>query len=109
MMVYPYSEPHFSEEDQCPGGDSMPTGPSTAIFETAAAYVPRNPEESVLRGVVAAQLETFLERQHRRERIVPGFVERELRSFLECGILASGFLRVHCDACRLDRVTPFSC
>jgi len=36
-------------------------------------------------------------------------VERELRSFLECGILARGFLRVHCDACHLDRVVPYSC
>jgi hypothetical protein len=33
-------------------------------------------------------------------------VERELRSFLQCGILANG---VHCDDCRKDRVVPFSC
>ncbi|MCP3936045.1 MAG: transposase, partial [Actinomycetia bacterium] len=42
-------------------------------------------------------------------RTVPRFVERELREFLENGILANGFLRVHCDACALDRVVPFSC
>jgi hypothetical protein len=36
-------------------------------------------------------------------------VERELRSFLQCGILANGFLRVHCNACGKDRVVPFSC
>jgi len=108
-MAYPYPEPYLSEENQYWSGDFMPTGPSFAICETTAAYIARNPEESVLYGVVAAQLETFLERQHRRERIVPRFVERELRSFLECGILANGFLRVHCDACRLDRVVPFSC
>ena len=109
MIIYPHRKPYLSEEIQYPGGDFMPPGPGLAICETEAAYIPRNPEESVLYGVVAAQLETFLERQDRRDRIVPRFVERELRSFLECGILANGFLRVHCDVCRQDRVVPFSC
>jgi hypothetical protein len=40
---------------------------------------------------------------------VPRFVERELRGFLRCGILAHGFVRVHCDGCGLDRVVAFSC
>jgi len=90
VIVCPYPEPYISEETQYSGGDFMPPCPGLAIRETAAAYVPRNPESSVLYGVVAAQLETFLERQQRRDRIVPSFVERELRSFLECGILANG-------------------
>ena len=37
------------------------------------------------------------------------FVEREFREFLHCGVLARGFIRVHCDACGLDRLVPFSC
>jgi hypothetical protein len=81
----------------------------SAICETAADYRPRNPAESILYRVVAAELENFLERQRLRDRQVPRFVQRELRSFLDCGILARGFLRVHCDACRLDRLVPFSC
>jgi hypothetical protein len=44
-----------------------------------------------------------------REHPVPRFVERELRGFLRCGILACGFARVHCDECGLDRVVAFSC
>jgi len=109
VIVRPYPEPYTSEENPYSGGDPIRPCPSLAICEAAPAYIPRRPDESVLYGVVAAQLETFLERQHRRDRIVPSFVERELRSFLECGILANGFLRVHCDACRQDRVVPFSC
>ncbi len=101
--------PYLSEEKQYPGGDFMPPGPGLAVCETAAVYIPRNPEESILYRAVVAQLETFLERQHLRDRIVPRFVERELRSFLDCGILANGFLRVHCDTCGKDRVVPFSC
>jgi hypothetical protein len=54
-------------------------------------------------------LETFLARAQARERPVPRFVERELRGFLRCGILAHGFVRVHCDECGLDRVVAFSC
>ncbi len=73
------------------------------------AYARRRPEESVLYGVIQTQLETFLARAQARERPVPRFVERELRGFLRCGILAHGFVRVHCDACGLDRVVAFSC
>jgi hypothetical protein len=40
---------------------------------------------------VAGQLETFLRTQQQRERPVPRFVEREFRSYLECGIPAYGF------------------
>jgi len=58
---------------------------------------------------VQSELETFLARAQERERPVPRFVERELRSFLRCGILAHGFVRVHCDDCGLDRVVGFSC
>ena len=72
-----------------------------------AAYRPRNLEDNPLYGVVAGHLETFLARQRERNRNVPEFVEREFRAFIECGVLCRGFLRVHCDACGLDRVVPY--
>lgn len=72
-------------------------------------YTRHGPEESVLYGVVQAELETFLARAQARERPVPRFVERELRGFLRCGVLAHGFVRVRCDECGLDRVVAFSC
>src|SRR5438093_12962869 len=37
------------------------------------------------------------------------FVEKEFRSFLDCGVLARGFLRIFCHTCKLDRVLAFSC
>ncbi len=74
-----------------------------------SSYARRRPEDSVLYGAVQAELETFLARAQARERPVPRFVERELRGFLRCGILAHGFVRVHCDRCGLDRVVAFSC
>ena len=75
---------------------------------TDAAYRPRNPEHNPVYGAVAGHLETFLARQRERDRHVPGFVETEFREFLDCAVLARGFLRVHCSDCGLDRLVPYS-
>ena len=72
-------------------------------------YTPRRPETTVLYRVVAEQLESFLVRQQQRGRPIPGFVEEEFRSFLQCGIEEFGFLRLHCDDCGKDSILPFSC
>jgi hypothetical protein len=64
--------------------------------EREAVYAPRQAEESILYGVVAENLETFIARKEQRDRTVPRFAEREFRSFLDCGIPARGFLRIHC-------------
>jgi hypothetical protein len=79
------------------------------ICEERASCHPRNPEDNPLYGIISEHLETFLARQRERDRPVPRFVERELLSFLDCGVLARGFLRVHCDACGKDLAVAFSC
>ena len=73
-------------------GGCGPLDDALAVCESSAGYAPRNPAESVLYNVVAGDLENFLAGQRRRDRVVPRFVERELRKFLECGVLANGFL-----------------
>jgi hypothetical protein len=108
-MIRLYAAAAFERGRQYERGDFPYPGQGLVVCETAAEYHPRRPEESVLYGVVAGHLETFLARQRECGRLVPRFVERELRSFLDCGVLARGFLRVHCDACGLDRVVPYSC
>jgi hypothetical protein len=57
-------------------------GKYLVICETTAAYRPRNPEAGVLYGVVSRHLETFMVRQREHGRLVPRFVERELRALL---------------------------
>ncbi len=42
-------------------------------------------------------------------RVVPRFVERELRAYLEFGLLQFGFLPIRCEACGHDRLVAFSC
>jgi hypothetical protein len=93
------------------GFDALPAPHGHGASERGKehGYARRRAEESVLYGVVQAELETFLARAEARERPVPRFVERELRGFLRCGILAQGVVRVHCDQCGLDRVVALSC
>src|SRR2546426_6861046 len=72
-------------------------------------YRPRNPEDSLLYRTIAAHLETFLARQQERGREVPQFIEREMRAYLSCGVLACGFLRLKCESCGKERLLPLSC
>ncbi len=72
-------------------------------------YERHEPEKTLLHEVVREQLEGFLARSHHRDQAPPRFVEQELRSFLRCGVLAHGFLRLHCDDCSHDRLVAFSC
>jgi len=66
----------------------------------------RAPEEGVLYRVLAEHLETFLDLTADR---LPGFVARELRKYLHCGVLAAGFARVRCSGCGKDELVAFSC
>jgi hypothetical protein len=89
-VTYPYPVIPLSEENPSNYCAFLTAEPDLAICESVGTYVPRSPEESVLYSVVAGHLETFLARQRERGRLVPRFVQRELRSFLDCGILARG-------------------
>jgi len=71
-------------------------------------YARRRPEQTVLYRLVQQHLETYLAlaREGDGDRhAVPGYVERELRRYLECGILAYGFCRARCPACGQDLLT----
>ena len=90
----------------------MAEASSTRVGGGQVGYERRRPEATVLYQVVADHLETFL--AEARERTAHGFgvprhVEKEFRRYLECGILAHGFARVHCADCGTDRLVAFSC
>jgi hypothetical protein len=40
---------------------------------------------------------------------IPRFVEKELRAFLKCGVLAHGLCRFRCTGCSFERLVPLSC
>jgi hypothetical protein len=54
-------------------------------------------------------LASWLEWRDEAERPVPGYVEDELRGYLECGILYFGFGRALCTGCGQGFVIAFSC
>jgi len=72
-------------------------------------YQRRAPEKDLLYSVLVDHLETFLQRTRTSEHSLPSHVEAELRSYLECGILAYGFLRLRCPECNTSRTVVFSC
>ena len=72
-------------------------------------YERHEPEKTLLHQVVREELECFLARSRESGAPVARFVEREIRAYLDCGVLANGFLRVHCDDCGHDRLVAFSC
>ena len=83
-------------------------GPPTA----ARGYVRREPETTVLYGVVRDHLATLLDDARERSEHgfgYPRFVAREFEKFLACGLLCHGFVRVRCDACAEERLVAFSC
>jgi hypothetical protein len=74
-----------------------------------SSYERHQPEKTLLYEVVRETLETFLSNASEQGAPVARFVEREIRAYLDCGILARGFLRLHCDGCNRDRLLAFSC
>jgi hypothetical protein len=72
-------------------------------------YERRDPSQTPCYQIIQEELETFLADREHEGRPVPDFVEKEFRAYLECGILAHGFVRMHCDSCSRERIVAFSC
>jgi hypothetical protein len=93
----------------------VPVGTAPACWSCVGApstsYEPRSPAQGALYQIVRDHFETFRAQAAslRDGEGLPRFVEQEFRGFLQCGWLAGGFARFHCDDCALDRLVPFSC
>ena len=73
-------------------------------------YRRRRPAETVLYQLVQEHLETFLAlSDDGTGEGLPGYVERDFRKYLDCGILARGFARARCKDCGEDYLIAFSC
>ena len=75
------------------------------------AYAPHDPSQTLLYQVVAAHLETLLAALDADPdaRGLLAYVEREFYDYLQCGVLAHGFLRLGCDTCHQELLLAFSC
>ena len=60
--------------------------------------------------MVQEELETFLAQVEAQTGSgLPQFVRDEFEAYLECGILAHGFLRVRCAECAHEKLVAYSC
>ena len=81
----------------------------------AQPYRRRRPESTTLHRIVREHLETYLALANEADPMgpmgdgVPDHVEKELRNYLKCGILAHGFARARCASCGYDFLVAFSC
>ena len=74
-----------------------------------ATYEPRDPNRTVLYQVIAEYLETFLAAlaADPNAKGLPLYVQQEFYDYLQCGILAHGFLRLGCDTCKKEVLLAF--
>jgi hypothetical protein len=75
----------------------------------ATPYQPRRPEQTVLYQAVAGNFRTFQALAELEGKPLPHYVSQEFESFLRCGILAYGFLRLRCENCHYEKLIAFSC
>ena len=86
--------------------------PGAASRSLPGGYRRRESEKTALHVVVRENLETLLEDARERSEGgygYPGFVEKEFRRYLDCGLLAHGFSRLRCPTCGVERLVAFSC
>ena len=73
-------------------------------------YERHRPERTTLYRLVQQHAATFFEQaEFAAGAGLPQFVKDEFDAFLECGILAHGFLRLRCGECGHDKLVAFSC
>lgn len=83
---------------------------TTNAVKTEYTYKRHEPEKTVLYKAMADNLETWIsQREAEGKNPLPTFVENELRAFLDCGILESGFSLVSCDSCSHVLPVAHSC
>ena len=73
-------------------------------------YERHRPEQTTLYRLVQQHAATFFaQAEDAAGTDLPQFVKDEFDAFLECGILAHGFLRLRCGDCGHDKLLAFSC
>ena len=81
-----------------------PALPSTQCYRR------RRPEHTLWYRTVQTHFATWLALTAGADDTAPpAYIEQAFRRYLECGILAHGFARAHCDTCGYDFLIRFSC
>ncbi len=83
--------------------------PSTSLASGRIRYEHHRPETTLLYQLVERHYPEFLAALGERDRYLPSYVQQEFETYLKCGRLEHGFLRVHCTTCHAERLLAFSC
>ncbi|HCG0442534.1 TPA: transposase zinc-binding domain-containing protein, partial [Pseudomonas aeruginosa] len=75
----------------------------------APSYARHVPERTLLYALVEAHYPDFIASLEAQDRSLPEYVREEFETYLRCGVLEHGFLRVVCEQCRAERLVAFSC
>lgn len=68
------------------------------------------PEKTPLYQMIQSNLTKFIDQvEAEKGSPLPNFVIKEFYDYLDCGILAKGFLRLHCESCGAEGFVAFSC
>lgn len=94
-----------------PEGRAAPRVARAANTALAAApsYARHVPERTLLYALVQAHYPDFIARLEAEDRPLPEYVREEFETYLRCGVLEHGFLRVVCEHCRAERLVAYSC
>ena len=74
-------------------------------------YARRQPEKSDLYKIVSKSFQSFFRDRREEGRYFPEYIHKEFESYLKCGILSYGFVRLKCQniECSKEKVVAFSC
>ena len=79
-------------------------------FNPRYYYSRHQPEKTPLYQIIQSNLTKFIDQVEAEKGYpLPNFVIKEFYDYLDCGILAKGFLRLHCEGCGADGFVAFSC
>ena len=82
---------------------------SQSVSSSGFRYERRKPEETDLYRIVDRYWPAFHEQLNAADVSLPTFVRKEFQSYLKCGLLEHGFVRVKCNGCRFEHLVAFSC
>jgi ribosomal protein S27E len=78
-------------------------------FIDPPGYARHLPEQTLLYRLVEQHYAAFLDAREAADRPLPRHVREDFESYLKCGRLEHGFLRVRCEGCHAEKLVAFSC
>gem|GEM_PF-5333600 len=113
-MIYPRTTPDHGHRTLQVGPGSRSLHRDVQVSRSPGMgesdhYERHRPEDTALYRLVQDQAETFFAQvEAETAHGLPDYVKTEFNAFLDCGILANGFLRLQCGDCHHEKIVAFS-